>query len=96
MADFALEVMGGRPVLIGGNSIGGGIAAGVAANLRDLCRGVVLCNSAGTLEDPDEYTAPPSAAQSVRGQTLRADRGPLPPYRPSCVPPLRQRCRRRS
>ena len=104
MADFALEVMGGRPVLIGGNSIGGGIAAGVAANLRDLCRGVVLCNrpnpnpypnpypnpnpnqvlcnSAGTLEEPDEYTAPSSAAQSVRGQTLRADRGPLPPYRP--------------
>ena len=45
MADFALEVMGGTPVVIGGNSIGGGIAAGVAANLRELCRGVVLCKS---------------------------------------------------
>ena len=82
VADFALEVMGGRPVLLAGNSIGGGIAAGVAANLRGLCRGVVLCNSAGTLLEPTEYEAPPTAAQSVRGQTLRAERGPLPPYRP--------------
>ena len=49
----------------------------------------MLCNSAGTLEEPDEYTPPPSAAQSVRGQTLRAERGPLPPYRP--VPLVGQR-----
>ena len=37
--------MGGTPLVIGGNSIGGGIAAGVAANLRELCRGVVRCKS---------------------------------------------------
>ena len=89
VADFALEVMGGRPVILAGNSIGGGIAAGVAGNLRSICRGVGLCNTAGNLVEPDEYEAPPSAAESVGGMTLQAESGPLPPYAP--VPLVGQR-----
>ena len=83
VADFALEVMGGRPLVLGGNSIGGGISAGVAGNLAPICRGLVLCNTAGVLEEPDEYTAPAAAADTVGGRTLR---GALPSrYAP---PPL--------
>ena len=83
MADFALEVMGGRPLVLGGNSIGGGISAGVAGNLAPICRGLVLCNTAGVLEEPDEYTAAAAAADTVGGRTLR---GALPSrYAP---PPL--------
>lgn len=47
LVDFALEVMGAQPFVAVGNSIGGGLAAGLASNLRTLCRGLVLCNSAG-------------------------------------------------
>lgn len=40
-----------------GNSIGGGISAGAAASLgSDIVRGLVLCNTAGVLEDPDSYS----------------------------------------
>ena len=83
VADFALEVMGGRPVVLVGNSIGGGISAGVAGNLKPVCRGVVLCNTAGVLEEPDAYVSPAAAAETVGGQTRR---GALPArYAP---PPL--------
>ena len=44
VADFALEVMQAQPLVLCGNSIGGGICAGVASNLRPICRGLVLCN----------------------------------------------------
>jgi len=75
--------MGGRPLVLGGNSIGGGISAGVAGNLAPICRGLVLCNTAGVLEEPDEYTAAAAAADTVGGRTLR---GALPSrYAP---PPL--------
>ena len=40
-----------------GNSIGGGLSAGAAASLgRNICRGLVLLNTAGKLYDPDTYT----------------------------------------
>lgn len=40
-----------------GNSIGGGLSAGAAASLgRNVCRGLVLLNTAGKLYDPDTYT----------------------------------------
>jgi pimeloyl-ACP methyl ester carboxylesterase len=68
VCDFAIEVMGGRPLVVAGNSIGGGIAAGAAANLRGICRGVVLCNTAGLLVRPEEYEAP---AVSWREMTMR-------------------------
>lgn len=45
--DFVTEVMGARPFVVVGNSIGGGLGAGLASNVRDLCRGLVLCNTAG-------------------------------------------------
>lgn len=46
IVDFVHEVGGGRPFVLAGNSIGGGLSAGVAANLAHLCRGLILCNTA--------------------------------------------------
>merc|ERR1719296_44777 len=56
LIDFALEVMEATPMIMAGNSIGGGISAGAAASLGSkIVRGLVLCNTAGILEDPDSY-----------------------------------------
>merc|ERR1712238_488916 len=53
IADFAVEVMEARPMVMVGNSIGGGLSAGAAASLgKEVCEGLVLCNTAGVLEDP--------------------------------------------
>ena len=75
--DFALEVMGARPFIAVGNSIGGGLAAGLAANLKPLCKGLVLCNSAGRCATSDERTSAraherTSARSAARGLALRA------------------------
>ena len=82
IVDFALEVMDAQPLLLMGNSIGGGLAAGASATLGPLCQGVVLCNTAGVLVEPSEYI---ESSQSVRDATLR---GATPPYAP--VPLLGQ------
>lgn len=76
LVDFSVEVMEGAPLVLVGNSIGGGLAAGAAATLGPLVRGVVLCNSAGVLESPEAYERPPV---SVREATLR---GAVTPYAP--------------
>lgn len=76
LVDFALEVMGAQPLVLVGNSIGGGLAAGAAATLGPLVRGVVLCNTAGVLEEPDEYEQP---APSCREATLARA---IKPYSP--------------
>mmetsp|Transcript_50493 Transcript_50493/g.56333 ORF Transcript_50493/g.56333 Transcript_50493/m.56333 type:complete len:836 (-) Transcript_50493:77-2584(-) len=56
IVDFAIEVMEATPLVMVGNSIGGGLSAGAAASLgKTVCRGLVLCNSAGVLLDPDTY-----------------------------------------
>jgi len=56
IVDFAVEVMEAAPVVLVGNSIGGGMAAGAAASMgQDICKGLVLCNTAGIIEDPDTY-----------------------------------------
>lgn len=56
LVDFAVEVMEAVPMVMIGNSIGGGLSAGAAASLgKDICKGIVLCNTAGTLQDPDTY-----------------------------------------
>ncbi|KAL3921606.1 MAG: hypothetical protein SGPRY_004845, partial [Prymnesium sp.] len=57
VVDFAVEVMGARPLVLVGNSIGGGIACGVASNLKHIVRGLVLCNSAGLILEHEEYLA---------------------------------------
>ncbi|VEU41416.1 unnamed protein product [Pseudo-nitzschia multistriata] len=54
--DFATEVMEAVPMVMVGNSIGGGLSAGAAASLgKKICRGLVLLNTAGLLLDPDTY-----------------------------------------
>jgi pimeloyl-ACP methyl ester carboxylesterase len=77
-----MQVLEGAPVVLAGNSIGGGLVAGAAATLGAQVRGVVLCNTAGVLEPPEEYSPP---AESVRDATLR---GAVRPYTP--VPLLGQ------
>jgi pimeloyl-ACP methyl ester carboxylesterase len=81
---FAAEVMQGRPLVLAGNSIGGGLAAGAAATLGPLTRGLVLCNTAGVLEEPDTYE--PSEV-GVGAATLRG----VLPTRYSAVPLVGQR-----
>jgi len=57
IVDFAVEVMEATPLVMVGNSIGGGLSAGAAASLgKKICKGLVLCNTAGILEDPETYT----------------------------------------
>jgi len=56
LIDFATEVMEAVPMVMVGNSIGGGLSAGAAASLgKKICRGLVLLNTAGVLVDPDTY-----------------------------------------
>lgn len=56
LVDFATEVMEAVPMVMVGNSIGGGLSAGAAASLgTDICKGLVLLNTAGLLEDPETY-----------------------------------------
>lgn len=76
IVDFAVEVLEGAPVILAGNSIGGGLVAGAAATLGEQVRGVVLCNTAGVLESPENYTP---QVESVRDATLR---GTLLTYKP--------------
>mmetsp|Transcript_16745 Transcript_16745/g.25305 ORF Transcript_16745/g.25305 Transcript_16745/m.25305 type:complete len:760 (+) Transcript_16745:146-2425(+) len=57
LVDFAMEVMDASPMIMVGNSIGGGLSAGAASTLgKDICQGLVLCNTAGLLIDPDVYS----------------------------------------
>ena len=77
--------MGGQPLLLAGNSIGGGLSAGAAATLGPLCKGLVLCNTAGVLEEPATYQEP---AVSVRDATLAGGSYAGKPYSP--VPLLGQ------
>ena len=70
VVDFAREVMGSGPLVLVGNSIGGGLSAGASATLGELCCGVVLCNTAGVLEEPNDYVPP---EVSVRDATLCGD-----------------------
>ena len=73
IVDFAREVMGSAPLVLVGNSIGGGLSAGASATLGDgVCKGVVLCNTAGVLLDPAGEAAA-ADAPSVRDATLAGD-----------------------
>jgi pimeloyl-ACP methyl ester carboxylesterase len=44
--DFGLQIVK-TPFYLAGNSIGGYTCMGVAAEAPSLCKGVILCNSAG-------------------------------------------------
>merc|ERR1740139_1888388 len=50
--------MEATPLVLCGNSIGGGLSRGAAASLGPLCRGLVLCNTAGVLKDPETFEQP--------------------------------------
>jgi len=55
---FAREIILSKhkKVILVGNSIGGGLSAGVSANLgRDKCAGLILCNSAGVILDKADF-----------------------------------------
>ena len=71
IVDYVLEVMEARDVVLVGNSIGGGLSAGASAYLGSICKGVVLCNTAGVLLEPDEYEEDYAGRSSVRDATLR-------------------------
>ncbi|KAJ8599114.1 hypothetical protein CTAYLR_006352 [Chrysophaeum taylorii] len=58
-------------VTLVGNSIGGGLCAGVAANLGDaLCSGLVLCNTAGLILDSQADEDLVKSGASTRTRTL--------------------------
>ena len=83
--DFLLGVVG-RPAVLMGNSIGGYMAQSAAAFLGpDLCRGIVLLNSAGPLLSMEDYQ---KLLQSSGGTVLERMRkgygkeAQLPQYAP--------------
>mmetsp|Transcript_26010 Transcript_26010/g.64209 ORF Transcript_26010/g.64209 Transcript_26010/m.64209 type:complete len:754 (-) Transcript_26010:71-2332(-) len=71
--DFSLEVVG-RPLFIGGNSIGGYTSLSAAAQLKSFCKGLILLNSAGRIIDNDTHTAENEKRGGTVKQTLR-DKG---------------------
>lgn len=87
LVDFAVEVMEATPLVMVGNSIGGGLSAGAAASLGStICQGLVLCNTAGILVDPDDYEGYDNADTTIRtwteaalqGNPKEAPYGPVP------------------
>lgn len=77
-----------RCVLVG-NSIGGGLAAGLSATLGpSLCAGLVLCNTAGNILDKDS----PEDSPTVRELTLNVldEETTRPRLEPFSPPPGRQ------
>ncbi|CAM9378091.1 unnamed protein product [Pylaiella littoralis] len=80
--DVALRA-GGGPFFIAGNSIGGYISMGVAADCKELCQGVVLVNSAGRVLTEKEFRAEAtlkydglSVEEATRGGKLEAYSAP--------------------
>ena len=86
IVDFVLEIMEATPTILVGNSIGGGLSCGAAATLGDICQGLVLCNTAGVLVDPDEYNGYACSMQryssyteaALEGNPNEAPYGPVP------------------
>lgn len=70
----ALAMIAG-PVVLCGNSIGGGLCAGVSANYPGKVAGLVLCNTAGSLLDEEQLRE--KGALDVAARTLALD---LEPY----------------
>jgi len=70
----ALGMIAG-PVVLCGNSIGGGLCTGVSANYPGKVAGLVLCNTAGSLLDEEQLRE--KGALDVAARTLALD---LEPY----------------
>ena len=73
LLEFVEEVVlaTAKTVVLAGNSIGGGLAAGVAANLgKTKCAGLVLCNSAGVILTPEEDALLLASGITVKEKTL--------------------------
>jgi len=86
-ADVVLGENGHASVVLAGNSIGGGLAAGVAANLGDAsCKGLVLCNTAGVILDRNQLDTAANEALTVAERTLNVlktnDDAALPAFEP--------------
>ena len=62
------------PVVLVGNSIGGGLCAGVSANYPEKVAGLVLCNTAGSLLDAEQVKE--AGALDVAARTLNLDLAP--------------------
>jgi len=77
--DFCIEVIEAKPVVLAGNSIGGGLSCGVSSSLGHLCRGLILCNTAGVLVDPDKYQQP---LESETSTEAALEGNPEQPYEP--------------
>jgi len=72
IVDFVREKIK-QPVVLVGNSIGGGLSAGAASTLFKNCRGVVLCNTAGLVLSPGDYIEPSSLSDTVGERTCRRE-----------------------
>ena len=57
-----------------GNSIGGGLCAGVSANHPEKVAGLILCNTAGSLLDAEQVKE--EGALDVAARTLNLDLAP--------------------
>ncbi|KAJ1458461.1 Alpha/Beta hydrolase protein [Pelagophyceae sp. CCMP2097] len=77
IVDFCDFIAPGHKIILAGNSIGGGLAAGAIANLGKRAAGLVLCNTAGTLADEQSDETVP--ALDVTARTLA---GALEPFSP--------------
>ena len=62
------------PVVLVGNSIGGGLCAGVSANHPKKVAGLILCNTAGSLLDAEQVKE--EGALDVAAKTLNLDLAP--------------------
>lgn len=73
LEDFVREVViedGHETCVLAGNSIGGGLAAGLSANLGPSCSGLILLNTAGNILEADEGLRLDDALLDVKRQTL--------------------------
>ena len=85
--EFVEDVVPEKVVLCG-NSIGGGLAAGLAANLgQSKCAGLVLCNSAGVILDPDADKDLQESGTSMKAKTMAVLNGKEESLEPFVTPP---------
>jgi pimeloyl-ACP methyl ester carboxylesterase len=78
---FLIFVLQNRLFVQVGNSIGGGLSAGAAASLgKNICRGLVLLNTAGILLDPDTYNDADSSTEAAMEGNPEEVYSPVPVF----------------